>query len=126
VVVSGDLFAGHVDRAGAVHPPIMRLRYPLRFCDAPGTEPRTRALAAGVLRDCFEVVEARLSGREWLCERWSVVDAYLLWAWFRASGSGMDARGLERCADHAQRCEQRPTVARVLDLEEKTDVVGGC
>ena len=106
--------------AGAVHPPITRLRYPQRFCDVPGSEERTQALAAGVLRDCFEVVEERLDGREWLYERWSVVDAYLLWAWFRASGSGMDVQGLERCADHGRRCELRPSVARALDREETT------
>ena len=106
--------------AGGIHPSITRLRYPLRFCDVPGSAGRTRALAAEALRGCFEVTEARLADREWLYEKWSVVDAYLLWAWFRAVGSGMDAGGLGRCADHATRCELRPSVASALDLEEST------
>jgi glutathione S-transferase len=106
--------------AGGMHPAITRMRYPLRFCDVPRSEDRTRALAADALRGCFEVVESRLSDREWLYDNWSVVDAYLLWAWFRGVGSGMDARGLERCASHAARCEERPSVARALDQEEST------
>lgn len=106
--------------AGGIHPSITRLRYPLRFCDVPGSADRTRALAADALRSCFEVVEARLADREWLYEKWSVVDVYLLWAWFRAVGSGMNARGLTRCASHAASCELRPSVARALDREEST------
>ncbi|MGH3260951.1 MAG: glutathione S-transferase family protein, partial [Trebonia sp.] len=95
-------------------------RYPQRFCDAPGSEDRTRALAAGALRTCFEVVEERLSDQPWLFGEWSIVDAYLLWAWFRAIGSGMDGRGLSRCAAHAACCEQWPSVSRTLDREEVT------
>jgi glutathione S-transferase len=106
--------------AGGMHPPITRMRYPLRFCDVPGSEDRTRTLAAHALRSSFEVVETRLADREWLYDDWSVVDAYLLWAWFRGVGSGMDARGLVRCASHAWRCEERPSVARALDQEEST------
>lgn len=106
--------------AGSIHPSITRLRYPLRCCDMPGSEERTRALAAATLRGCFELAEQRLDDREWLSETWSVVDAYLLWAWFRAVGSGMDSRGLARCAAHAQRCERRPSVSRALDREEAT------
>lgn len=106
--------------AGAIHPSITRARYPQRFCDAAGSAERTRALAADALRSCFEVAEERLADRPWLFGDWSVVDAYLLWAWFRAIGSGMDGRGLDRCAAHAARCELWPSVARALDREEST------
>jgi glutathione S-transferase len=106
--------------AGAIHPTITRLRYPLRFCDLPGSAERTKQLAAQSLRGSFELLERRLEGRDWLYERWSAVDAYLLWAWFRAVGSGMDAGGLRRCAAHARRCEERPSVARALEREEQT------
>jgi glutathione S-transferase len=104
--------------AAGLHPSITRLRFPLRFCDTPGSAESTRAHAAATLRGCFEIVEQRLADREWLYERWSVVDAYLLWVWFRAVGSGMDASGLARCASHAAACEARPSVARALDREE--------
>ena len=104
--------------AAGFHPSITRLRYPLRFCDTPGSADRTRALAAAALHGCFELVERRLRDREWLYDAWSVVDAYLLWVWFRAAGSGMETSAFPLCAAHAQRCEQRPSVARALDREE--------
>jgi glutathione S-transferase len=104
--------------AGAMHPAITRMRYPQRFCDVPGSADRTRTLAAEALRACFELVEKRLTGRVWLYGEWSIVDAYLLWAWFRAAGSGMDCVRLPRCAAHAARCESWPSVARALDREE--------
>jgi glutathione S-transferase len=119
-LVTNDALATMSWIAGGIHPSITRLRYPLRFCDVPGSEDRTRALAAEALRNCFELVADRLAEREWLFDRWSVVDAYLLWAWFRAVGSGMDSQGLERCAAHAARCELWPSVVRALDREEAT------
>jgi glutathione S-transferase len=104
--------------AAGIHPSITRLRFPLRFSAGPESADSTRAIAADTLRHCFEVIEERLAGREWLYDDWSVVDAYLLWCWFRAVGSGMDATGLVRCAAHAAACEDRPSVARTLAREE--------
>lgn len=119
-VVENDALAMMCWIAGAMHPSITRMRYPQRFCDLPGSADRTRALAAEALRTCFDLVEQRLAERDWLYDEWSIVDAYLLWAWFRAAGSGMDCAGLRRCAGHAARCELRPSVARALDHEETT------
>ena len=79
---------------------------------------RTRTMAAEGLERCFASVEQPLADRDWLYGDWSIMDGYLLWLWFRAVGSGMDGAGFARCADHAQRCEQRPSVARALDREE--------
>jgi glutathione S-transferase len=117
-VIENDALATMCWIAGTMHPSITRMRYPQRFCDLPGSADRTRALAAEALRGCFELLEQRLADREWLYDEWSVVDAYLLWAWFRAAGSGMVCAGLPRCAAHAAHCELRPSVARALDREE--------
>lgn len=119
-VIENDALAMMCWIAGAMHPSITRMRYPQRFCDVPGSANRTRTLAAEALRTCFELVEQRLADRDWLYDEWSIVDAYLLWAWFRAAGSGMDCSGLPRCAAHAICCELRPSVAGALDREEAT------
>jgi glutathione S-transferase len=104
--------------ASGLHPLIARLRFPMTANDDPSTFDRTRAMAAHGLARCFAILEERLSDREWLYGNWSIVDGYLLWLWFRAVGSGMDGSHFPRCADHAQRCEQRPSVTRALDREE--------
>jgi glutathione S-transferase len=104
--------------ASGMHPLVARLRFPMMVNDDPASFDRTRAVAAEGLRRCFAILEGRLSDREWLYGDWSIVDGYLLWLWFRAVGSGMDGSGFPRCADHAERSEQRPSVTRVLEREE--------
>ena len=105
--------------AAGVHPAITRLRFP-RFCtEQPESFDGIRATARAQLAEAFALLEQRLDGREWLYGEWSLVDAYMLWLWFRATGSGMDGVAFPRCADHARRCERRPSVARVLDREEQ-------
>jgi glutathione S-transferase len=101
-----------------VHPPITRQRFPMIFCDDPGAYDSIRKKARAQLEDCFELIEARLADREWLFDDWTILDTYMLWLWFRATGAGMNRSRFPNCADHALRCEARPTVAKVLDREE--------
>jgi glutathione S-transferase len=104
--------------AAGIHPLIFRMRFPMRVNDDPSSFARTREIAGKELTKAFGILETRLADRSWLFDDWSIVDAYLLWTWFRSTGSGMDGSPFTRCADHARRCEYRPSVARVLDLEE--------
>jgi glutathione S-transferase len=104
--------------AAGVHPLAARLRFPMSVNDDPASFERTRRVAADGLHRCFEILEHRLSGRDWLYGDWSILDAYLQWLWFRAVGSGMDGTLFARCADHARSCEQRPSVRRALHREE--------
>lgn len=101
-----------------VHPHITRLRFPRFFTDQPEAFDSIRVGARRQLEECFAILEARLAGREWLFDEWSLVDVHLLWLWFRASGSGMDGNPFPNCIAHAARCEARPTVASILQREE--------
>ncbi len=104
--------------AAGVHRNITLLRFPQNFCSVPEAFDSIRDTARRALQRTFSILEARLRDRNWLLEQWSIVDAYALWLWFRSTGSGLDGREFRRCQDHATRCEQRLTVAKVLDLEE--------
>jgi glutathione S-transferase len=104
--------------ASGLQPAVARQRFPRMFSDDEASLERIRAIARNELEKGFEILERRLEDREWLLEQWSIVDVYMLWLWFRAVGSGMHPAPFPRCADHALRTEQRPSVARVLDREE--------
>jgi glutathione S-transferase len=104
--------------AAGVHPPITRQRFPRFFTSDPDAWPEIQARARAQLEDSFRLIERRLGAGEWLYEDWTVLDVYLLWLWFRATGSGMDGAAFPACAAHAARCEARPSVASVLDREE--------
>ena len=105
--------------ASGIQPAVARQRFPGAFSDGDeaGLE-RIRMAARKELEKAFAILEQRLADSEWLFGEWSIIDAYMLWLWFRAVGSGMDPTPFPRCASHARRNEARPAVIRVLDREE--------
>jgi len=104
--------------ASGLQPAVGRQRFPAVFSDDQASLERIRIFARRELQKGFAILEERLADRQWLFGDWSIVDAYMLWLWFRAVGSGMDAAPFPRCADHGRRTEARPSVSRVLDREE--------
>lgn len=104
--------------ASGVHPHAGRQRFPQSGSADETAWEGIRLNARQNLVKAFAILESRLADRDWLFDSWSIVDAYMYWLWFRAVGSGMDAEAFPRCADHARRIEQRPSVAAVLDREE--------
>ncbi len=104
--------------AGGVHPLITRSRFPRFVSSVPESHDAIRQIAVEELRRCFGLVDSRLAdGREWLFGRWTIVDVYLLWLWFRGTGSGLTADVAPRVDGLARRCQERPTVRRILDRE---------
>jgi glutathione S-transferase len=104
--------------ASSVHPSVRQLRFPRLYSEEPSAHDSLRTRARSQLERAFTILEGRLETTDWLFGDWSLVDVHMLWLWFRATGSGFDGSGFPRCIDHAARCEARPSVARVLDLEE--------
>jgi glutathione S-transferase len=104
--------------AGGVHPAVGRSRVPRSVSADPATYDAIRETAVAQLRDAFAIVENHLTGRDWMfAQRWTIVDGYLLWLWFRGVGSGLKPEEFPGVHDLAQRCQQRPGVARALDRE---------
>ena len=103
--------------ASTVHPLVRQLRHPRWYSDDPAAHDSIRANATVKLEHVFTLLEDRLQDREWLFAEWSLLDVYLLWLWFRATGSGFDGSPFPRCCAHAMRCEARPSVAKVLQYE---------
>lgn len=104
----------------SMHGSVGRHRFPEYFTRSkdPKALEGIRLDARQDLATNFALVEKRLEGREWLFGDWTILDVYLLYLWWRAVGSGLDPTPFPRLADHGRRCEQRPTLAKVLDREE--------
>jgi glutathione S-transferase len=105
--------------AAGVHSAVARLRFPRFFSDRAADHDAIRAVARRQVDGALAIVERRLQGCDWLCGDWSIVDVHLLWVWFRAVGCGIDGSAYPRYGALAERCEERPTVASVLDREEQ-------
>lgn len=68
----------------------------------------------------FQQIEERLEGGAWFFgDQWSLVDAYLSWAWFRLNGTSFDLNPYPRFADMYDRVLKRPSVERVLAKEQE-------
>lgn len=103
--------------ASGLHPLVTRIRLPQFSCPVPEAQPAVRAAAMGVITDQLRLAEARLcEGPWWYGERWSVMDAYLNWIWFRITGAGFDPAPFPRLSDHDRRLGERPSVTRTLAI----------
>ncbi|MEG3179074.1 glutathione S-transferase family protein [Sphingomonas sp. LT1P40] len=103
--------------ASGLHPLVTRIRLPQFSCPVPEAQPAVRAAAMAAMAGQLRIAEARLNdGPWWYGERWSIVDAYLNWVWFRITGAGFDAGPFPRLADHDRRITARPSVARTLEI----------
>jgi glutathione S-transferase len=101
--------------ASQLHPIVTRLRFPQYFCDIPGGAARVFEMAELAMRPNFAVIDRRLAEREWWHgDRWSVMDAYINWIWFRVTGAGFDGSEYPHFAHHDERIKQRPSVQRAL------------
>ena len=101
--------------AAGLHPIVTRLRIPQYFCDTAEGVPRVFEMAEAAMRPNFALLDRRLAdSRWWYGERWSVMDAYVNWVWFRVTGTAFDAAGYPHLARHDGAMRQRPAVARAL------------
>jgi len=72
----------------------------------------------------FELVERRLSGHQWWYgDKWSAMDAYLYWVFWRVSGAEFDIEPYPNFTRHREQMEQRPAVRRALAREEQAQKI---
>lgn len=103
--------------ASGIHPSLTPLSRPGVFCDMPDSAESVRRLARTRLNDAFRVAEGFLGGREWLLDRFGVVDAYFFWCTRRAGQLGIDFSAYPNCHAHFERVALRPSAQRVLAHE---------
>lgn len=104
--------------ASGLHPMITRMRRPDRFHDDPRAASRVRTMALDQLTPSLDLLEQAFSERPWFFDSWSIVDAYLYWIWYRATGAELDPALYPAYTAHAARVLARPAVRRALAREQ--------
>ena len=103
--------------ASGLHPLVTRLRIPQFFCDTPEGSTRVFEMAEAAIRPNFAFIDKRLASNHWWYgERWSIVDAYINWVWFRVTGTAFDGSVYSHLARHDAEQRQRPAVARAISI----------
>jgi glutathione S-transferase len=100
-----------------LHPLVTRIRMPQFFCDLPGGPERVREMGSEAMAAQLAPVNEALSCQPWfLGDRWSVLDAYLHWVWFRITGAGFSAP-FAAIEGHYERMGERAATRRALARE---------
>ena len=69
------------------------------------------------MRPNFDVIDRRFThNRWWYGDRWSIVDAYINWVWFRVTGTQFDGSAYANLGRHDADMKQRPAVKRALAI----------
>lgn len=102
--------------ASGLHPIVTRLRIPHFFCDLPEARSRVFEMAEVAMKLHFAIVDELLGKNAWWYgDRWSIIDAYINWVWFRVTGTDFDASAYRNFARHDARMKTRPAVIRALE-----------
>ena len=106
--------------SGTIHPIVTRIALPGKFGLGDGGAPAIRAAAIQTMHPLMTMLNARLAGGcWWYGAQWSIVDAYIFWAWWRLSVVDYPSDDFPNMVDHAARILQRPSVARAMAQEVK-------
>ena len=101
-----------------LHPLVTRLRLPTMFCDLPNAPDRVFEIAKALMVAQLEQVERRLARQPWMLgERWSMVDAYIQWIWWRITGAGFPTNFFPYLAESVRQTEDRPAFKRARARE---------
>jgi glutathione S-transferase len=104
--------------AATLHPIVTRIRIPTFFAETPEAQASVYRMATQAMVQSLTLAERRLQdGAWWYRDRWSLMDAYLNWVWFRIIGAGFDPAPFPGLSDHNRRMAERPAVQRALALE---------
>lgn len=104
--------------SGTMHPFVTRFARPEKFVTDAATAAQVREASLAPGRPFWSMINDRLAGAPWWYgARWSVVDAYLFWTWWRICASGFDGAAFPHIRAHAARIQERPSVARAMQRE---------
>lgn len=104
--------------SSTLHPLVTRIRMPHFFAGSDHAA-GVKRIAEAAMDEHFERIEQRLADRPWWYgDRWSVMDGYLFWVFWRVERADYDTSRYPRYTAHARAMEQRPAVRRALARED--------
>jgi glutathione S-transferase len=103
--------------AATVQVSIAQILEPIRFTDDPDASDVLKVDGRGRLASHFRKIDGFLTG-EWVLERYSLLDPYLLVFWRWGERLKMDMAPHERWSAHTRRAMARPAVAAAVAREQ--------
>lgn len=102
-----------------IHQNLGPMRFPFLITDMPEAFENVGEKAAERITRKMSWMNERLTKQPWvLGDSWSILDAYLSWAWFRTVGSQISKETFPAIEQMSQRHYSRPASLRVSKIEE--------
>lgn len=109
--------------AATLHPLVTRIRMPQMFAGPDGAY-TVRDIGSKAMDEYFKLINARLANQLWWYgDKWSVMDAYLFWCFWRVEGAGYDTNRYPNFKEHARRMEERPSTIRAMQREDAAEAI---
>ncbi len=106
--------------AATLHPIVTRIRM-APFIAGPASAKAVYEAACQAMDPNFALIEARLAERTWWYGEWSLMDAYLNWAFFRVSGARYNVSRFPAFARHDALMHERPGYRRAMVRERQSE-----
>jgi glutathione S-transferase len=104
--------------AATVHPAFAHMSRPERYTDDASDFPALREKGLKTFHGYLKDIDARLAGREWLADRYSVVDPYALVFYAWGKRRELPVAELKNYTAFKDRMLQRPAVQRAIADEQ--------
>ena len=109
--------------ATTLHPLVTRIRMPQMFAGPDGAY-TVRDIGSKGMDEYFKLINDRLVNQLWWYgDKWSVMDAYLFWCFWRVEGAGYDINRYPNFKEHARRMEERPSTIRAMQKEDAAEAI---
>ncbi|AMV48279.1 glutathione S-transferase family protein [Paraburkholderia caribensis] len=101
-------------------PALLRIVRPYRIHGDPAVADGIARMARIQIRENLAIANRHLTDRIWWQQAWSVADSYLHYMVVDAIRFGVDMKGFDNLARHAEESMKRPAVLRVIEWEKQT------
>jgi glutathione S-transferase len=110
--------------SGTVHPFVTRIAMPSKFAKSEDAIAEVKQAAIEEVRPYAKLIDDRYSrGTWWHGDQWSIMDAYIFWAWTRMVGEGFPEEEYSNVVDLCKRIQERPSVQRAMQRETENIAV---
>lgn len=110
--------------SGTFHPFVTRIAMPSKFAKSKEAVAEVKEAAIEEVRAYAELINDRYAkGTWWHGDQWSIMDAYIFWAWTRMVGEGFPEAQYTHVVDLCKRIQERPSVQRAMQREAEYEAV---
>jgi glutathione S-transferase len=110
--------------SGTVHPFVTRIAMPSKFAKSADAIAEVKQAAIEEVRPYAKLIDDRYArGTWWHGDQWSIMDAYIFWAWTRMVGEGFPEEEYSNVVDLCKRIQERPSVQRAMQREVENTAV---